>query len=248
MSGAARSVGSHAEEIAVAAQGDLTKAQSAEKTVQQIAQKNKSVLPAVIASENESTEAAKKAYEAEKLTEGIREEVREAASQAAHDVLEETLDAVKKEAHQAAKEVATKKAKELQTKMLEEAPKAAKAAMIPYNDALGRAAVTASEYTKRGDGLSGQSVQLQMEANMLLSQASQWQSVGQTAKAQGLMQQAHALMDLALTLSGQANSMYGAGKGIMGTLGGYVNEAAQAAYHAEVMLNPDAPPPPAPLV
>eukprot|EP00397_Hematodinium_sp_SG-2012_P046135 GEMP01052025.1.p1 GENE.GEMP01052025.1~~GEMP01052025.1.p1 ORF type:complete len:203 (+),score=69.27 GEMP01052025.1:557-1165(+) len=202
----------------------------------------------MVASLNQAADAAKQAYKAERLTEELRDEVREAAHRAAEDVMRETIEAVKNEERARAKKKAEAEAEKLKTKMLEEAPKAAAEAMKPYNDALGRAAATAGEYSKRGDGLSGQSVSLQFEAQMLIGQANQWQSVGETAKAQKLMQQAHQLMDMALGLSGQANSMYNTGKKIMGTLGGYANEAAQAAYHAEVMMNPDAPPPPPPLV
>jgi len=143
---------------------------------------------------------------------------------------------------------ALKKAAALKTKMLKEAPEAGKKAAAPYIDAMGRAAAVANEYTKRGDGLIGQSVVLQGEAGLKMGEANSYSNLGDMVKSQATLQMAHQTMDLAKSLAGAADGNYGKAKSIMSTLGGYASEAAAAQYHAEYMLNPDLPPPPAPLV
>merc|ERR1719335_479805 len=58
--------------------------------------------------------------------------------------------------------------------MLKEAPEAGKKAAVPYTDAMNRAAAIANEYTKRGDGLIGQSVVIQGEAGLKMNEANQF--------------------------------------------------------------------------
>lgn len=244
----ADNVRNQAAALAATAKEQLKKSLEGEKRAKEILDKNKSVIPSMVASVTDAAEAASKAYVIERRVEAQRDEVLEATKQAADNVVDSTLKEERAKAHVKAKKAAREKADKLENQLLENAPKAAAEAMKPYNDALGRAAATAGEYSKRGDAMGSASVGLQMQASMLVSESNQWNSLGETAKAQKLLQQAHQTMDLALGLSGQANSMYNTAQSIMGTLGSYVSEAAQAAYHAEVMVNPDAMPPPAPLV
>lgn len=244
----AKSLNSHAALLAAKAKDELAKALAAEKSVKETMEKNRAVIPQMLASVAEAADAAKSAYAAQKVTEKIRDEVVEATRQEAEDVLQDTIKEEREKAHAKAKKEAKEKAEKLYKQMQEQAPKAAVAAMKPYNDALGRAAGISGQYQKRGDELGLESVGLQMKASMLLNESNQWMSLGEVPKAQQLLREAHATMDLAASLSGQANTMYNTGKSIVDTLGGYAAEAGQAAYHAEIMLNPDAPPPQPSLV
>merc|ERR1719191_1959191 len=111
-----------------------------------------------------------------------------------------------------------------------------------------RAAATAKEYAGRGDKVTAKSVEVQMEAQMLLGQSNTWITLGDNAKAEKLLQQSHMLMNEAVGLAGTANAFYGEAQAIMKTMPLYQGQAAAASYNAEVTLNPDAPPPPPPLV
>lgn len=241
-------VGTRAALEAKAAAGYRSRAEAAAKKAKEIEDNNQKVTPALLSSVEASTEAARHALEGQKVLEDLKEQAIKVARMAARDEIAGTLKALRKAAHDKAKVEGEKKAKILQAKMLAEAPKAGKAAMAPYNAALGRAAATAGEYTKRADGLSGASVGLQMQSGLLLGEANQLTSLGEVAKAQAKMQEAHATMNLALALSGQAGGFYNAAKSIMGTLGAYAAEGVAADYHAQFMLNPDLPPPPPPMV
>merc|ERR1719421_1488174 len=108
---------------------------------------------------------------------------------------------------------------------------------------MNRAAAVAGDYVKAGDGLSGQSLTDMLNANMMLGTANQFNALGNTAKAQGLMRDANNLMGLANSNAGASQKMYDTAGGIMSSIGGYVNQAMAASYNAEVMLNPDAYPP-----
>merc|ERR1719456_218125 len=94
----------------------------------------------------------------------------------------------------------------------------------------------------------GMSVGMQMNAQMTLGSAMQFNMLGATDKAQKMMQMAHQEMNMAVGLNGAANGFYNAARSIMGTLGAFVAESMQASYHHAVLWDPDAPPPPPPLV
>jgi hypothetical protein len=55
-------------------------------------------------------------------------------------------------------------------------------------------------------------------------------------------------MDVALSLNAQAAGAYNTANKIAGQLGVYAGQAAMAAFHAQVMYDPKAVPPPPPLV
>jgi len=244
----AKSLNDHADKLATMAEEELNLARTAEESVKKTLERNKAAIPQLLASVAEAAKAARKAFAAQKATEKIRDEVLEATHQQAKDVLEDTMRDEKIKAHVQAKKQAEEKAENLFKDMQSQAPIAAAAAMKPYNDAFARAAGISGQYQKRGDELGLESVGLQMKANMLLNQSNQWMILGQVAKAQSVLREAHETMNLAASLSAQANTLYNTAKSIMDTLGGYATEASQAAYHAEVMLNPDAPPPAPPLI
>merc|ERR1719265_1555462 len=87
-----------------------------------------------------------------------------------------------------------------------------------------------------------------MNAQMTLGSAMQFNQLGDTGRAQKMMQMAHQEMNMAVGLNGQANGFYNAARSIMGTLGAFVAESMQASYHDAVLWDPDTPPPPPPLV
>merc|ERR1719198_2868308 len=137
-------------------------------------------------------------------------------------MIEDTLKGLRKQEHEEVKKEAVKKAKKLKEKMLKEAPKAAAAAAKVYEDSMKRAAATAAEYAKRGDAVSAKSVEIQMEAQMLLGQSNTWISLGDNAKAEKLLQQSHQMMNEAVALAATANGFYGQAQAIMKTMPDYM--------------------------
>merc|ERR1719160_194091 len=163
-------------------------------------------------------------------------QAQETAGQAAASVRESTVKELVKAAHDTAEVEAKKAAAKLEADMKKQIPDAKKAAMKPWEDVMARAAAVAGEYVKAGDGLSGASLGSQLQAQQMLG------------SAQNYMRDAHNLLGLAKGMTDSANGMYGQAASIVSTLPGYMGVTAQAAYHAEVMLNPDAPPPPPPII
>jgi len=217
-------------------------------SVEKIANKAEASVPAAIAKAELAKEASLKAYQDEEGVRKVRDTVLDLARDTAFEVIPEVLGEMKEQDRAEAKTEALSKAKILKGKMLDEAPKAAAAAAKPYEDAMKRAAATAAAWSTRGDGLSGQSSSMQMQSQLSLQQANSFASVGNQAEAQKMMQQAQLQMNMAMGLNAQATKFYATAKSIMDTLGGYMGEAAAAAYHAQVMLDPDAPPPSPPIV
>lgn len=202
-----------------------------------------------------STVAAEKAREESMSTLGALgitsrylEAVRQAVREVAESVIQPTLDEAIKQARAKAQKEAEPVAQKALAAQGPRGKAAAAKAMVPYMDALGRAVATAGVYASRGDNLVGASSGLQMDAQMVFNEANQFMSLGDNARAEKLRQQAMQMMNVAVSLNGAANSNYGNADAIMKTPGQYAAEAGAAAYHAEVMENPDAPPPPPPLV
>lgn len=241
-------MGARATEEATAAAEFAKKAKTAAAFATDVEQKSAASVPVAIKNTDLSMESMSEAHKAEEETRKMREDVETAAKEAAFDAIKDELKALRKQAHDEAKKEAVKKAKKLKEKMLKEAPKAALAAAKVYEESAKRAAATAAEYAKRGDAVTAKSVNVQMEAQMLLGQSNTWITLGDNAKAEKLLQQAHMMMNEAVGLAGAANGMYGTAQSIMKTMPDYEAEAAAASYNAEIMLNPDAPPPPPPLV
>jgi len=236
-------IGLRAEQESKKATQDMQTAKGQAAANAKIALTNAKIAPALLASVSSAGNAAKQAHVFEKeLTQKVKE-VQEATALAAHDVVDEVMEQVRDEAHAAAKVEAQKAAKALMMKMLKEVPAAAKAASAPYIAAMNRAHDYAAKYAAAGDSLAGKSVQLQMSAQLLMGEANQWQTLGETSKSQGQFQQAHQMLDLAVMFNAKAGSMYAAGVEVGSHDGEWVAEADAAAYHATLMLNPDAPPP-----
>lgn len=244
----ASEMGARATEDATSTAKSSAVAEAKSKFASEVQAKTAAALPTSIASVEKAMEAMSRAHKAEVEVNEIRQEVTQAAMEATRDMIKDELKKLRKEAHKKAKEEAVKKAKALKAKMLAEAPKAAKEAAIPYKTAQKRAAATAQEYAARGDALSAESTTVQMDAQMLLGQANTYMTLGEVGKSQQILQQSHQMMDEAVGLANQANGFYNTAQTIMSTITQYMGEAQAASYNAEVMLNPDVPPPPPPMV
>lgn len=150
------------------------------------------------------------------------------------------LSEIESRAHAEAKAEAKRKLEAEMKWMIEEAPKAGERAAAPYRAAMQNAAATAAEYARRGNEFSGQAKTLYMEAEALQRQANIQNSNGNAFNAQKLMKKAHILAKKAISMNSQASSYFKTAKSISDiNVPEYAREAAQAAYHAEVMVNPD---------
>jgi hypothetical protein len=230
------------------AQRDEGDEQQVASEIDKMVETANNAVPKAMEAAERAKQAALKASAEEANVRLLLKNVRKIARGAAQGMVPGLIEKLKKKAREKAKEEAQKEAKATEKKMKKDAKEAGAKAMVPYNEALSRAAATAAEYAKRGDAMTAQSASIQMDATMAQQQANQWLQLGDTAKAQGLMQQSRQMMNIATGLNAQAGAFYNNAQSIMGTLPAYTNEAGMAAYHAEVMLNPDAPPPPPPLV
>lgn len=226
---------------------EVVKMAKAVKDLKSLAQK---AAPGSIEAAQNAREQSIAALNALDITASFKDAALQLARDMAHEVVEPTLDSMIKEARKEAKAKAEIVANQIAKEMVPKSKAAAAAAMKPYMETETRAAGYATQYATKGDMLAGKSAQVQMDAQMVFNEANQWMSLGDNAKAEKLRQQAFGMMNLAMGFSGTANRFYGAAADIMKHVdkGEYVNMAKQAAYHAEVMINPDAPPPPPPLV
>lgn len=179
-----------------------------------------------------------------KLRDVLWGRAKEAALQEVPKILKEIKAAANKKAEAAAKKKATVFEKAMKAKAKVESAKASKA----YMDVMAGAGKRAAEYTKVGDTLVGQSATMQINAGMAQGSANQYIQTGQMAEAQKLMQQSRGDMDMAISLNGAASGAYDQANKIVGQLPVYVAQAGVAAFHASLMYDPDALPPPPPLV
>jgi len=237
-----------ATEWATTAADMAFEAASDEAKIKKLLTKAEGSVPAAFTSVQHARKASQTAHEAELHIRAALKKIRRLAHDAAFDAERKVLGSIVKKAHDKEKKAAEERAKKLKSKLEDKAKQAAADAMEPYDDAMKRAAATAAEYAKRGGDLTSQSAALQMQAQLILGEANQWQSIGELAKAQGMMVQSRKMMELAASLNGQANTFYNTAKSITDTLPKYTAEASAAAYNAEVMFNPNAEPPPPPLV
>lgn len=140
-----------------------------------------------------------------------------------------------------------KKAAKLKEEMVGKADAEGAKAAEPYVDAMNRATSMAGVYSSRGDGLAATSMGLQGKAQQLLMDANNFQLTGDVHNMQKAIQMSHQTMLQAQDLMSAADGNYGTAKGIMDSLPLYGNEIGAAMYHAAYLLNPDMPPPPAPI-
>lgn len=201
-----------------------------------------------IASSSHAKEAAEKAHEVEATVRGFRDRVvKEARVEAIASIPAILGEMKQKEQAKADVEFEQKRAL-ARTDMLRASREAGVRAMRPYQDAQKRAAASAWDYATRGDERATQSIQFQQLARMYEAQANQWAKVGDQKQAQKYLLQSRVIMNQALDLNSQANADYNTASSVMDTLPQYGTQASAAAWHAQVMVDPDAPPPPEPLV
>lgn len=216
--------------------------------VEENAGKASGTMAGVIAQVGQAKVAMEETLAMEKRIEKLKDVLWDRAKKAALQEVPTMMKKIRAEADEKAEAAAKKRAVIFEKVMKKKAKtESAKAAKV-YMDVMAGAGKTAAQYAKIGDTLIGQSATLQMNAGLAQGSANQYISIGNMAEAQGLMQQSRSDMNLAMSLNGAATGMYNAANKITGQLGVYAGQAAMAAYHAQVMYDPKAVPPPPPLV
>lgn len=205
-------------------------------------------LAAATKAANDARIAAEKGAQAEARVRAIRDGLRRKAREAALSVVASTMKKMRAEYEAKAKSEAYAKAREMDKKMKEDGVHAGELAREAWDQALTRAAETATDYLKAGNEKAEQSRELQGKAQAMQTQAGQYMRLGYVKKAQGMAVQARTMMNQAIVLNTEANGDYDKLSSITKTLPFYTDSAGAAAYHAEVMVNPNAMPPPPPLV
>lgn len=218
------------------------------KKVKELAGKASGTMGGVIAHVGQTKVALDSVLGMEKRIRQLRDvlwqRAQKAAKQEVPKIMKEIRAAADKKAEAAAKKKAIVFEKAMKKKAKVESAKAAKV----YTDVMAGAGKTAADYAKVGDSLIGQSATLQMNAGLAQGSANQYITIGDMPEAQKLMQQSRSDMNMALSLNGAATGMYDKANKITGQLGAYAGQAAMAAFHAQVMYDPKAVPPPPPLV
>lgn len=216
--------------------------------VKEISGKASGTMAGVIAQVGQAKEAMERTLAMEKRIRALKDSLWQRAKKAALQEVPGILKEIKAKADKKAEAAAKKKAiifgKAMKAKAKTESAKAAKV----YMDVMAGAGKTAADYAKIGDTLIGQSATLQMNAGLAQGQANQYITIGDMSEAQKLIQQSRGDMNMALSLNGAATGAYNTANKITGQLGVYAGQAGMAAYHAQVMYDPDAVAPPPPLV
>lgn len=235
-------------EWATEAEAEAAKAGANAKKVQEAATKASGSMTGVFAEVGAAKTAMERALLEESKISRLRDRIWQKAKETALAEIPKILPDLQNKADTIAKEEARKKAKvfekQMQNKARHESVKAAKV----YTDQMKGAGKSAAEYAKLGDSLSTQAATMQMNAGMQQGQAGSYMRVGQMDEAQKLLQQSRGEMNMAVGLNAQAAKMYDTSSQIAAQLPAYAGQAAMAAYHAQVMYDPDAQPPPPPLV
>jgi len=236
-----------AHKIADVAYTDMDHASKLKDESTAIFLKNKNVIPILVADVKETADAAREAFEIQLATEKLRDEIKEAAEEAAESVVKPTLREIRNKAEKRMKAEGKKEADLVAKKIKEDAPKAGVAAAKPWEDAMVRAQKVAIQYIKAGDGLSSASIGLKGQAKLISDGANLMSSLGNVGQSAKDLVNAYTTMDLAKSLHGAATGMYNKANGIVSTLKDYITEARMAAWHAERMIDPEALPPPVQL-
>lgn len=223
-------------------------ASSEAQKVKELAEKTGGSMAGVIAKVGQAKAAMEATLSMEKKIRKLRDMLWQKAQRAALDEVPKVLKKIEEKADKKAEAEAKKQAVIFEKKMKAKAKvESAKAAKV-YMDVMAGAGKTAADYAKIGDSLIGQSATLQMNAGLAQGSANQYITIGDLGEAQKLMQQSRGDMNMALALNGAATGAYNTANKITGQLGVYAGQAGMAAYHAQVMYDPDAVAPPPPLV
>jgi hypothetical protein len=230
------------------AESDAKKAGAEAAKLKKSVEKATGVMQNVLAQVGEAETAMKAAIkDADKIHQlrvFLWEKAKEAAANEVPKIVKEMKEKADKKADLEAKKQALAFGKEMKAKAKVESAKAAKV----YMDEMAGAGKASAQYAKIADGLIAQSASLQMNAGLEQQQANQYLTIGDMSEAQRLMQQSRGDMNLAFSLNGKATGMYDTAVKIQEQLPQYAGQAAMAAYHAQVMYDPKAVPPPPPLV
>jgi hypothetical protein len=230
------------------AEKDALDAYAALKAVNEVASGAVGGLAAASSAAAKAKKAAEQARKAEDRVRAIKEGLFRRAKEAAMSAIPETVRKLKESSMKKAKEEALAQAKIAQEKMETDGPIAHEEAMKPYEDTVGRIGDTSNKYLAAGDLLAKQSAELQTAAQVSQTQASNYMRLGAVDDAQKKMVQAKQMMNMAVTVNKQAMDYYDVSATIEGQVPEYEFEARAAGYHAEVLVNPDAPPHPPPAV
>jgi len=197
---------------------------------------------------NDARVAAKSATQAERRVHAILEAMKGRAYDAAMSAVNDTMKEMAAFETERAKVEAAEAARLAQEDMEIKAPQAGEQAMIPYNTEMKSQADLSNEYLARGDELSTKAASLQLTAGSKQQEANNYIALGSTKQAQDSMMMAQQMLHDSVTLNRQANQFYKNAQSITDGLSYWSSAAQSAAYHAEVMVNPDAPPPSPPIV
>jgi len=235
-------------EWATQAQQSANEAGAEAKQAAEMSTKASSTMASVMAKVGAAKEAMHQTIAMEQTVRALRDALTQKAQQAAEQevpkMLQEMRVAANEEAEVAAKRKAIVFGKAMKAKAQVESAKAAKV----YTDVMNGASRTAAQYANLGDTLIGQSATMQMNAGLAQGAANQYTMIGNVPEAQKLMQQSRGDMNMALSLNGQATGAYDQASKIGSQLGAQADQAAMAAFHAQVMYDPDAVAPSPPLV
>jgi len=230
------------------AEKDALDAYAALKAVNEVASGAVGGLAAASSAAAKAKKAAEQARKAEDRVRAIKEGLFRRAKEAAMSAIPETVRKLKESSMKKAKEEALAQAKIAQEKMETDGPIAYEEAMKPYEDTVARIGDLSNKYLAAGDLVAKQSTELQTAAQVSQTQASNYMRIGAIDDAQKKMVQAKQMMNMAVTVNKQAMDYYDVSATIEGQVPEYEFEGRAAGYHAEVLVNPDAPPHPPPAV
>lgn len=231
---------SRAITVAQEAEATAQKAQDAAKAVVAIASKAEGSFLHLDAALNEAKQAAsdteKYALELRNLRKVLQQSAREAAFATIPETVEKMMEAAHKEATDHVQ------SQDLSTKLMLEAPEAGKRAMVPYEEAMVRDAKIAKEYHSMGEQLESAAVSEHKAAVDAEARANKLMRSGQTG-AKDAIAESRGLINKEFALTKQAGWYYKRANVIQESLAKYGEEAQQAAYFQEKMLDPSAEPP-----
>lgn len=213
------------------------------KQIEDLASRAFNSVTVASAAVEDARRAALEAHAAEQKVRTFHDVLERMMKRRAFMVLPQELPGIMGKARADAKTKAQKKALAFKKNLVASAPKAGQKAAAPYRAAMQSAADTAAQYSKAGDDLAGQAKTFYAEAQALEGQAGVQKAYGWLVMAKKLDQKAQRLARKALAMNKQASVYYKTSQAISVTnVPEYANQASQAAYHAEVMVNPDTAP------
>lgn len=230
------------------AKQSASKAGTEAQKVKDVATKASTGMTSVLARVGSAKAAMDQAIHNERKISALRDQMWQKAKTAAMEEVSKILPKLREKSRKKAEKAAKAKAVIFEKRMKKKAKVESEKAAKVYTDVAMGAGKSAADYAKLGDSLISQMASMQMNAGMAQNQANQFIRAGNMAEAQKLMQQSRSDMNAAMGLNAQATGMYSQANKITAQLPTYAGQAAMAAYHAQVMYDPEAVAPPPPLV